>query len=272
MARARAAASRARRPAALDRALAAEQPPASADTTQPSFGSIFTGLGHDFARLPSTGNFLTLAGGGVLAQAVHHEDASLALRANASEPLDEMFDGGASTGSGWVQVGGAFGVYAVGRMTGHVARDRRSAPISCRRSSSMRSMTHSIKFAVDRTRPDLGHHSFPSGHTSSTFATATVLQRQLGWKVGIPAYVVATYVGASRMTENRHFASDVIFGAAIGVVAGRTVTVGHGAARFALSPAIVPGGAAVTLSRTPYTRASRAGRLSRIGHADDLSA
>jgi len=84
--------------------------------------------------------------------------------------------------------------------------------------------------------------SIPSGHSSGTFATATVLQRRYGWKVGIPAYRFAAYVAASRLSENKHLLSDVILGAAIGIMGGRTVTVGRGPVCFAISPMIPPGG------------------------------
>ena len=221
--------------------------PPTAEEPPITVGALFAGLGRDLAHLPSRDNFLTLFAGGALSQAVHHEDVSLTARAHASEPLDEVFDGGARTGSGWVQVGGAVGIYALGRLTGRprvaeVGADLVQAQVL------NTVMTAGLKLAVDRTRPDQGRYSFPSGHTSATFATATVLQRQLGWKIGAPAYAIATYVGASRMTENRHFASDVIFGAAIGVVAGRTVSVGHGTARFTLAPAVLPGGVGVAVT------------------------
>jgi membrane-associated phospholipid phosphatase len=75
-----------------------------------------------------------------------------------------------------------------------------------------------------------------------TFASATVLQRNFGWKAGVPAYAFATYVAASRVQEKRHFLSDVAFGAAIGIAAGRTVTIGRGGREFALGPVAVPGG------------------------------
>jgi membrane-associated phospholipid phosphatase len=81
-----------------------------------------------------------------------------------------------------------------------------------------------------------------------TFASATVLQRDLGWKVGIPAYGIATYVAASRIQENRHFLSDVAFGAAIGIIAGRTVTLGRGDGRFAVAPMAAPGGGGVSFT------------------------
>ena len=97
-------------------------------------------------------------------------------------------------------------------------------------------LTQGIKLSVGRERPDGGRFSFPSGHTSSTFATAAVLHRYYGWRVGIPAYGFATFIGGSRLQENRHYPSDVIFGAAIGLVAGRTVTIGRGEASFALVP------------------------------------
>jgi hypothetical protein len=65
--------------------------------------------------------------------------------------------------------------------------------------------------------------SFPSGHSASSFATAAVLQRHFGWKVGVPAYVIAGYVATARVHDNRHYLSDVVFGAAMGIAGERTV-------------------------------------------------
>jgi membrane-associated phospholipid phosphatase len=109
-------------------------------------------------------------------------------------------------------------------------------------------MTAGIKLSARRHRPDGGEFSFPSGHTSVTFATATVVQRHFGWRAGLPAYALASYVAASRVHVKRHFLSDVAFGAVVGVVAGRTVTIGRGRARFALSPAVSRNQAGVSLA------------------------
>ncbi len=77
--------------------------------------------------------------------------------------------------------------------------------------------TYILKYAVKERRPDHSdYHSFPSGHTSCTFATAAYLQRRYGWKFGGPAYALATYTGWGRVYSKRHHWWDVVTGAAIG--------------------------------------------------------
>ncbi|MCM1291555.1 MAG: phosphatase PAP2 family protein [Prevotella sp.] len=74
-----------------------------------------------------------------------------------------------------------------------------------------------LKFTVNERRPDFSnHHSFPSAHTSASFATASFLQHRYGWKFGIPAYTLATYVAWGRCFSKRHHWWDVVAGAAIG--------------------------------------------------------
>ena len=64
--------------------------------------------------------------------------------------------------------------------------------------------------------------SFPSGHTSAAFASATVITRRWGPRAGIPAFAVATFVGATRL-QNLHYLSDVTFGAALGIASGLVI-------------------------------------------------
>lgn len=74
-----------------------------------------------------------------------------------------------------------------------------------------------LKYAVNERRPDGSNmHSFPSGHSSVSFATAGFLQRRYGWKVGAPAYALACYVGWGRVYAKKHHWWDVIAGGAIG--------------------------------------------------------
>ena len=83
-------------------------------------------------------------------------------------------------------------------------------------------ITYGFKYGVGRERPNGGNNrSFPSGHTSHSFTIAAVSQELLGYKVGILAYAMAAVVGFSRIQDNKHYLSDVIFGAGIGTVIGR---------------------------------------------------
>jgi len=81
-----------------------------------------------------------------------------------------------------------------------------------------------LKLAVGRERPNgQDDKSFPSGHTSNSFALAAVAERHYGWKLGVPAYLVAGLVGASRIQQDKHYLSDVVAGATLGYIVGRTV-------------------------------------------------
>jgi len=83
----------------------------------------------------------------------------------------------------------------------------------------------SVKLLARRERPDgSDFHSFPSGHTSGAFTASTVLSRRYGWKIGAPAYALATLTAMDRMEDRKHFASDVVAGAALGIIIGRAVT------------------------------------------------
>ena len=201
-------------------------------------------LGGDFKHLFTVNNALIVGIGGAAALAVHPSDGQVTSSFAGSHAVDETLDPGSVIGGGIVQFSAALGTYAIGRMAGNNEMAHLGADLF-RAQVVTGVLTQGIKFAADRTRPDGSNYSFPSGHTSSAFATAAVLQRHYGWKVGLPAYALAGYVGGSRLAENRHYLSDVIFGAAIGIIGGRAVTFGHGSHQFALSPIAVPGGAGV---------------------------
>jgi membrane-associated phospholipid phosphatase len=84
--------------------------------------------------------------------------------------------------------------------------------------------TSILKYSVQRTRPDESNRlSFPSGHTSTAFSLATVANQHYGWKVGVPAYLLASGIGLSRIEKDKHYLSDVLAGATLGVIVGRTV-------------------------------------------------
>jgi hypothetical protein len=76
-----------------------------------------------------------------------------------------------------------------------------------------------------------------------------VLQQHFGWKAGIPAYAFAGFVGASRMASSKHYLTDVLVGAGVGIAVGRTVTVNLGREKFSVGAAPTRGGAMVTFTK-----------------------
>lgn len=209
--------------------------------------AVFKDIGRDFANLASVDTAAVLSVGGAAAALASPLDGAVNGRLVGDPWVDDAFAPGKIMGYGLVQGGLAAATYAWGKKTKspkvvHVGVDLLRAQILTA------GLTYGVKAAVQRERPDATGYSFPSGHASVTFATATVLQRHFGWK-GALAYSVSAYVAASRLYENRHYLSDVIFGAAIGTVAGRTVT-RHGRDTWSVAAAPTRGGMYVGLVRT----------------------
>jgi membrane-associated phospholipid phosphatase len=116
--------------------------------------------------------------------------------------------------------------------------------------------TTALKYATQRTRPDGSDKlSFPSGHTSNAFAWATVGAHYYGWKLGVPGYLVAGMIGVARMEKRAHHLSDVLAGAGIGYIVGRTAVRRDGEPipgrpRVHLAPGLDPRGAGAGLVLT----------------------
>jgi len=121
-----------------------------------------------------------------------------------------------------VQVGSAVGLWAVGRYVVAPAADQpRTNKYSevgfdlIRAQILSQSLVHGMKYSVRRNRPTGECCAFPSGHSATAFAAASVLERHFGYRASWPALAAATYVATSRLVDNRHFVSDVAFGAAL---------------------------------------------------------
>jgi len=86
-------------------------------------------------------------------------------------------------------------------------------------------VTNRLKDWTNEERPDESNNkSFPSGHASASFAAAATMHKRYGWKYGIPAYAVATFVGGARVAAHKHFVHDVVAGAALGTASGWFLT------------------------------------------------
>ncbi|MBD5270060.1 MAG: phosphatase PAP2 family protein [Bacteroides sp.] len=98
-----------------------------------------------------------------------------------------------------------------------IEKDWKGLVQGCYTAAATAGATLILKYSVKEWRPDHSNrHSFPSGHTSTSFATAAFIQRRYGWKLGAPAYAVATYVGWGRVFSKKHHWWDAVAGAAIG--------------------------------------------------------
>jgi len=83
------------------------------------------------------------------------------------------------------------------------------------------------KFIVGRERPDQSDHfSFPSGHTSTAFVAAEFLHQeykdQSVW-ISVGGYSMATLIGVARVYNNKHWVSDVVTGAGVGILSTKAV-------------------------------------------------
>jgi membrane-associated phospholipid phosphatase len=204
-------------------------------------------VAHDYRNFFSWTNAAWLGAGGLASLAVHPADEPIQRKVLESEA--PLLPGGNLYGSQLLQVPLAMAWWVVGHAAGS-DRDAAAGRDLLRAQISVFSWTYAIKYAADRTRPNGDPRSFPSGHASTSFATAMVLQEHYGWKLGVPAFAAATYTVASRITENQHWLSDVVFGAALGMVSGRTVTVRMRDTRVTLAPLVVPGGGGISFSST----------------------
>jgi membrane-associated phospholipid phosphatase len=215
--------------------------------------ALLDGLRLDITHLPSLPNVYISAAGGAAALAVHPYDASFNAHLRSHyDAVNLIFAPGKYYGDTPEQVAGSILTYAWGRFfdqpkVSHMGMDL------LRAQALAEIMVEPLKFATHRQRPDgSNYQSFPSGHSAVTFATATALERHLGWKKAALAYAVASYVAASRLHDNVHYLSDVVFGAAVGTIAGRTVGE-HGretwTSHWMVTPAPVPGGTAILVTR-----------------------
>ncbi len=86
----------------------------------------------------------------------------------------------------------------------------------------MSGVVNGLKYGLQELRPDASNRrSFPSGHTATAFMTATMLVKEYGHKspwVGVGAYTVASATGLMRVANNKHWISDVLAGAGIGIL------------------------------------------------------
>ena len=233
------------------------KPPVTQPSNPKPKPTLFKQIAIDFKNVFTTRENLWILGGGLgMSLAVKPLDDRISngrFNSEGSEGtrLDRVFESGEIVGGALFQVGTSVATFGMGKLFANPELESFGRDL-VRAQIVTQGLTQAGKYTVRRMRPDgSSKKSFPSGHSSGTFATATVIQRHFGWRLGAPAYGLASYVAASRLSENKHYLSDVVFGAAVGILVGRTVTFGIGQSRFQVSPAVVPAGAGLRVSLAP---------------------
>jgi membrane-associated phospholipid phosphatase len=203
----------------------------------------------NFKYLPSMENLYWAGAGGGLALVAHPFDDNVNHALVGNDTAENIFKAGEILGELPTLLGSASVVYAVGRIkdqpkVSHLGMDLIEAL------AMSEALTQTLKYTVKRERPDgSSKNSFPSGHAADTFAFATALERHLNWRYSVPAYIFSSYVAISRLPANRHWLSDAVFGSAVGIIAGRTVTSHESERPYPVAVTIIPGGVAVMYTR-----------------------
>jgi membrane-associated phospholipid phosphatase len=209
-------------------AIAADAPPAApvpaslaigSDNASPAFHPPSL-AGALFSKRSAA---ILLVGGAIAAASVQGEDADYAARSLQNSPVESLYDFGNVYGTGAVSSSLALGLLTAGWSSGR-------PELTAAGQDLVRGLVVSglivggTKMLVDRTRPDGDRYSFPSGHSANAFAVATILDSHFGHRVGIPAYALAGATAIGRMEARRHYLSDVVFGASVGLAVGFAVT------------------------------------------------
>ena len=169
---------------------------------------------------PIAGTLLRLALGLAMLGPIQRLDESVqrAVQAGRRPALEGPMRAASSTRQGAV-VTGALLIVALATGPAGPATARTALAVLV----PVNALVEGLKMSVDRQRPDgsrtRANSSFPSSHAANAAALALVLGRR--WRRLAPAFgLLAAVVACSRIYLNRHFLSDVLFGAAIGVGVG----------------------------------------------------
>jgi len=204
-------------------------------------GDPWRSVAQDLAELPATlwddtvATFtdgrvlLALGAAGALGAAINGAgcDDAVARRTDGHRQLPKALDGiGGCLGSPANQFPIAAGLYAIGLL----AEDDKLYETSKTLINALAingAVNVVLKAAAHTEPPNGGENGWPSGHTSSSFAFATVLYESYGPAVGLPLYAFAAFVGYERIDARNHDLSDVLSGAVIGTAIGWAVANNH---------------------------------------------
>jgi membrane-associated phospholipid phosphatase len=172
---------------------------------------------------------------------IFDQDIRSSLLKNRSDTLKKATDIGSIVGDPYIHIGIAAAVYGIG-ILGDSPRVKETGEMLGEALLLADATTFLLKESIGRARPYVGngkasfrpgqfrsdYDSLPSMHTASSFAMASIMAAT---SESLPAqllyYSAATFVGFSRAYKDKHWASDILLGAAIGELCGRVVMATH---------------------------------------------
>jgi membrane-associated phospholipid phosphatase len=214
--------------------------PAYADSAGPIYGSWYDQVKFDAAKYPEQlftdsetafsdeyhVSALLLATGIGAVMHTGGTDDKIADYFTEQPAFDGFWDGFFDVaGSPGTHIPGAFLWYVISAERGDL-ENKQKAWTMLRALSLSGTVTVILKIIVHNDCPNGKSLAWPSGHTASSFTLASVLPDFYGDKVGIPAYIGASLVAYRMMDTGDHWASDIIFGATLGLIVGHTIARG----------------------------------------------
>ena len=183
-------------------------------------------------------------------------------RSSTTDDLSNIFE---PFGNGAITIPALAGFYIFGHFDEN-DKAKRTALIATESFLITGLYTTILKVTFGRHRPSTGdssitfdgfttdHNSFPSGHTSTAFAIATVFANEYEEVPYIKpiSYGLATLTGLSRMNDEKHWASDVFLGAALGYFTSKTLLHLHSNKKgqhFTIYPRVDRNGGGIVLGR-----------------------
>ena len=182
---------------------------------------LFPAMGQTTKQLVSIRSLEILGVGSaaILSIANPNREKAYNVQLEAGIKNENLCDSGNFYGTGFVEIGLSLGGWGVGKIA-HSEKWRAFGFEAGTSLAETTALAWILKTAVHRTRPDGGPYSFPSGHCATAFSIVPAAWKYGGWKAGIPATLAGVITGLGRMEDNRHYLSDCLAGATLGLLCG----------------------------------------------------
>lgn len=184
-------------------------------------------MGRDLRDLFSSGPLITFAAGGAVATGAYFVEDREGYRGFMGDGFLEDCSKGCDTALGLPLLACASALWAGSAAFGSENTEETGQMLTEGLFITY-GITGILKLVSGRVRPDGSNsRSLPSGHAAGTACSAFIIWDRYGPEAGIPAAAIAGFTALSRITLGKHYPSDVIAGAAIGLAAGLAVTKAH---------------------------------------------